>query len=44
MSYCREYGRKVTVLDCLGCEKCLPPGERHGGQMCPEEDMNDEDL
>jgi len=43
MSYCRKYGTMVTVCDCLGCKDCRPPGERVGGQMCEQEDMDEED-
>ena len=42
MSYCREYGKMVTVPDCLGCKNCRPPGERVGGQMCEQEDMDED--
>ena len=43
MSYCKKIGGMVTVPECLGCDECLPPSERLGGQMCEYEDMDDND-
>lgn len=44
MSYCREYGMMVTVPDCLECKNCRPPGERIDGQMCEQEDMDEDEF
>lgn len=45
MSYCKRYGRKVSVVNCLICINCLPPYERIYGNMCEfevREEGNDE--
>lgn len=44
MVYCRKFGRKVTGTECLGCDECLPPSERLGGELCVYEDMDAEPL
>ena len=37
MSYCKKYNIRTTVVRCLACKECRPPGERVNGCMCDYE-------